>query len=274
MELKDIIEKLDLPASILEQENIEEGFVSAFKSKYVSKELAVNDKEIVGKIAGKILGSATTKLKQISGFTESDVKDKKLEEVIEMFGEKYTTEVSTLSEQLKKTNDEKAAAYTEEIEKLKKQANKYKTDFEKTASEYQQKQEEWQGQFKNYKIKSKFDSEFSGVRFKDDLKPIEREGFLTVINKKYQYDLDENDNLVVYNEKKEPIENPKKLGSYYTPKDVLELEAATNGLLKMNNATATTQPKPFTITSTKPEQPANGRKLAPAAQQHADALKS
>lgn len=274
MELKDILEKLDLPAEIAEAENKEEAFTKAFTAKFVSKEQAVNDRDIVTKVSGKFFGPLNTKLKQMGGLTEGDIKDKRIEEIIDIIGEKYSTEITALKETATKGNDEKLLALTEELEKHKKLATKYKADHETLSSTYQKEQDNWKGELKNYKIQTLLNGERAKVQFVDKIKDIEREGYDSRISKKYKFDLDENEKLVVYNEKGEPIQNPKKVGSYYAPYEVLTNEAAENGILKQNNASTTQEKKSFTFTSTAgSEQKDNGRKISSAAQQHVELQK-
>jgi molybdopterin converting factor small subunit len=274
MELKEILEILDISEEVLAAENPQEAFTNAVRAKYLTKDQALNDKDIVSKVSGKFFGPLNTKLKQIGGLTHSEIEGKKIEEIIDMIGEKFTGEITSLKEASTKGNDEKLTALTEELEKHKKTANKYKTDLDALSTTYQEAQNKWTGELKNYKIQTLLNQERSKVPFVDTVKPIEVEGYNSVISKKYKFDLDEKDNLVVYNESGEPIQNPKKVGSYFSPVDVLTQEAASNGILKQNNASTTQEKKTFTVTSTQKTQPDNGRKLNSAAADHANVLKA
>lgn len=275
MELKEILEILDISEEVLAAENPQEAFTNAVRAKYLTKDQALNDKDIVSKVSGKFFGPLNTKLKQIGGLTHSEIEGKKIEEIIDMIGEKFTGEITSLKEASTKGNDEKLTALTEELEKHKKTANKYKTDLDALSTTYQEAQNKWTGELKNYKIQTLLNQERSKVPFVDTVKPIEVEGYNSVISKKYKFDLDEKDNLVVYNESGEPIQNPKKVGSYFSPVDVLTQEAASNGILKQNNASTTQEKKTFTTTSTQQKtQPENGRKLAGSAVTHAEQIKN
>jgi molybdopterin converting factor small subunit len=272
MELKEILEKLDLPAEIAESDKPEEAFVNAFKAKYISKEMALNDKDIVSKVSGKFFGPLNTKLKQVFGFTHSEIEGKKIEEIIDMGGEKFNTEISTLKETATKGNDEKLSSLTEELDKAKKSAHKYKTDLETLSTTYQQDQEKWKGELKNHKVNYILNTEKSKVPFIDGISPVQKAGYETILKEKYIFDIDDQENPVVYDAKtKEPIQNPKKVGSYYGVKDVLEIEAASNGLLKQNNVKPSEVKKPVTTTSSELAQ--NGRKVHPNALKLSEQLK-
>lgn len=223
----------------------------------------------IASTVGKVLGSATTKLKQISGLTESDIKDKKIEELIDLIGERHTSEVTTLKESATKGNDEKLTSLTEELEKQKKAAKKYKEDLESISTTYQKDQENWKGELKNYKIKTLRDQELSKVPFIDNLTPLQKKGYDITISEKYKLDLDETgEKLVILDDKGEPIQNPKKVGSYFAPSEVFVNEAVSNNIFKQNNS-QTEKPKPFQAAANVTK-PIEGRKLSAAALQTAE----
>lgn len=276
MEITSLLEKLDLPVEIATAENPLEAFEAAFKVKYTSKEMILKDPLVDARIkslVGKAMGSATTKLQSISGLSKSEINDMSIEDLIDKIGEKHTTEITTLTEAATKGNDEKLTSLTEELEKTKKAANKYKTDLEQISTTYKQDQEKWSGELKNYKIKTLLNGELSKVTFIDNIKALEKEGYDSTISRKYKFDLDETgEKLVVMDDKGEPIQNPKKVGSYFAPGEVLTLEALNNGILKQNNASATTKPA-ATFQAAKPAQ-VEGRKLSEAAVKTAEMQKS
>ena len=272
--IKELLEKLDLPAEIAEAEKPLEAFEAAFNVKYTSKAMILKDPLVISHIqnnAGKILTNLTVKLKQLYGLTESDVKDKKIEELFENIAEKQTTEITTLKEAATKGSDEKILTLTEELEKSKKAAKKYKEDLDNVSTTYQKDQENWKGELKNYKIKTLLNGELSKVTFIDNIKSLEKEGYDSTISKKYKFDLDETgEKLIALDDKGEPIQNPKKVGSYYSPSEVLTLEALNNGILKQNNAGNGTQKPVFQAAKPLEQQ---GRKLSDSAVQTAEMQK-
>ncbi len=280
MELSELLEQLDLSKDLLEEGKTVEDFSAAFNTKFLARDVAHTDPKIKSKIAGEVLGAATVKLQQISGLTVGDTKGKKLEEVIDLVAEKFTSQITTLTETAGKNNDEKLTLLTEEVEKAKKDAKKWKDLSDNNATALDTTNKDWEGKFKGYKTDSKFKEIKSKVPFKDDIKEVEQIGFEALLKAKYKFDLDESgEDLVAFDIKtNEPIKNSKGTG-FLKAHEVVELEAVAQGLRKMNNADASKgAPKPsFTHqhnnNNGQNDQQTNGRKVSASAIQHAQVTK-
>jgi len=230
IEIKDILDKL----GVNEVDNIEK-FNETFDSKFIAKELIPTDKELMNRLNGERYGKLTTKANQLFGFKHSEMKDVKLEEILEKGVEKLSTELNSLKESATKGNDEKLNEIAAQLEQAKKQAKEFEALNGNLNGELEKTKSDFSNQIKSFKINHQLETVKSAIPFKEGITEAERMGLFTILGNKYTFDLDEKENLKVLTKDGSIVSNEKKNG-VLTAEDVIKLEAKANNLLKLNNA--------------------------------------
>lgn len=223
----------------IDPENVEsiEDAKKLFDKNFINvNNLDIND-ERVKPVFGRRIGEAETKFKQALKslgveFEEGELKDKKLEDLIDLGKDKIKSQISTLKESAGKTDDKKVQDLQTKLENLEKErttleeARKAAIDeAEKLKKDYEQKESQTKLQSARQKV-------LSEIRL-IEMKPSQKIGFQALIDQKYNLSL-EGDNLVVMNKDGQKIPNPKKAGDFLTAKDIFEKEAQEEGLIQLN----------------------------------------
>lgn len=232
-------------------ENIDQ-FKDKFNAKFVSREVAIKDPEIKSKVTGQITGGLTTLFKREFGLSNEEIEGKKVEEVFSLGLEKNKKVISELEVNAGKQKDEVVIELQTKAEKYKKTADEYKFQIDGLAKALEEKESNFVKEKKGWVINHNYGETYKKVssQFADEVvsDTLKIEGFNTIVSKTFQFDLDENGALAVYDKEGGRIQNPNKLGSFLTPEEALLKVANDNKLLKMNNAgkkepikTATTQ---------------------------------
>src|SRR3990167_7486955 len=105
----------------------------------------------------------------------------------------------------------------------------------KTAQEYEGYKKEVVNKFKSSNI-NRFKKEALGkLEFKQDITPVEKMGFESVLNEKYDFDLDENESPFIKDKKTgQRIASKKVIGQFMTAEEILNEELIANKLAKIN----------------------------------------
>jgi hypothetical protein len=263
MELKDLLEKLDINGV----ENLED-FEAKFSEKFIAKSMALEDDEIRGKITGKVTGTVQTLAKRLFGLSGEEITGRKYEEVLDLAASKMNAKISEL-ESMKGGGD---AKLEEKYNSLKKQYEDVESLLSKTKQDYESHVASSQEQFKQFKVTSILTDAKQKIssKLKSDMSEAERFYFESKINEKFKIDFDEKENPIVLDKDGRRAQNPKKIGSFLSIDEALELEATNLNLIKNNSGTGAI------VTTAKPEptQEPNGRKIHPAALKHAEMLKT
>ncbi len=237
-ELKDLIELTGYTMpSKAEDFNISD-FKRYFTSKFISLDAIEDNEDVVKKITGKRMGIIETKLSQSFGLKPSYIRNLKLEQIIEKVADTTTKTIDKLKKEASSGTNDKIEELILQLEEKEKSITDYKTLAEETKTEYNKFKLVADTNLKNYKITDKLNKAFSAVPFVDgfDEDNVRKASFNTVIKSKYQFDLDDNDELVVKDEKGHRIKNQTDATKFALPADILTLEAKANKLLKKNNA--------------------------------------
>lgn len=232
MELKDVLNTLGLEGA----KDID-SFKEKFQGKFISKDEAYNDEEIKGKITGKVTGAATTLFKRLFELDNSEIKDKKWEEIAELGASKLKASIKELEGKSSQTNDEALKDLNAKLEKATNTISEYKAqnstlqkgleDTEKTWSE------KYTGLRKNNIIEGAKSKLSSKLR---ELNDLERIGFEAAIKNNIILEFDEKDEPVVKGPDGKRIPNPNKLGAFLSIDEALEMEAVKGNVIKKNNA--------------------------------------
>jgi len=232
MELQQILDFMgfkEAPADI-------EAFKAEFGKNYIGKNIAAKDPEIRSKVAGEVLGAATVLAKREFGLEGEDLKDKKLEEVLQLGLEKQKNLMDELKAAASKGDDEKVKALQDQLESVKKQA-KEEADLRKSiAQQLEESQKNFTSEIKKFKV----DSTLGQIESKMPWLPtspvveVAKEGFKSVLQKKYIFDLDEKGEAIVTDKEGNRIPNESK-NDFLKPEDVIKMEADKAGLLAKSN---------------------------------------
>ncbi len=216
--------------------------LSKFKAhvdgKYISREAALDDDEITSRITGKRMGSLTTKIAQAFGFKAGELRDKKVEDLIELAARNNAATIDELKKRAADGNDKLVAELARQLE----EKDRSLLDFQKlsadTKTEFETFKAAKESELKNYKIGHKLAGIKAQIPFIDGFEKdqLRKTGFETLIDSKYQFDLNDNDELVVKDKKGHRIKHPAKTGEHADAGTILTFEAEANNLLKKNNA--------------------------------------
>jgi len=261
MELKDVTSWLGIEA-----ENLDE-FKTKFKSEYFTEKEVFEDSSKLSRFTGKTLGSVTDNaLKIAKGFgidiPKDTVKDKKVEDIFNLILEKkedmQQEHLSQAKELASKGADEKFQELQSQYEKAQSKIKDLEGLNKSTVEKYENELKGWSGKVREVKTNYAKTQLIDKLKFAPDLDPYKKKGFLAEFDEKYGIDLDDQDNLFVFDRKTgSRIEDPKKHGSFRDANDILQEEAVKAGVMSVN-------PQAGKPTNTPPAPPVANQNNAPA----------
>ena len=264
MEFKEVAEYLGFKTD--EIKTIED-FKTSFDKEFVKNSNINEDHESVKKILGKTFGTLENEVKKIAkgyelevDFDSEDLKGKKVTDKLKfVFGE-YDKKQGSIIEDLKvkagQGNDEKVKEWEEKYTKAIGKAKDYESLLKTTKSDFEVYQQNSQKEVKNIKLDIFKTQALSNVKFKSDINDIEKEGYLALVQKNYNIDLDENGKAVVFDKENKRIPNPKVTGTWLELQEVLQNEAIKNKLYQLNPNEG--KAKPTSAAATQTATPAKG----------------
>ncbi|MDB5283611.1 MAG: hypothetical protein JWO06_2686 [Bacteroidota bacterium] len=217
-------------------------FKTHFAEKFISKEAVLNDEDISARITGKRLGAFETKFVRAFGLNSEEVKGKKLEEILDTAVSKHNVQLEGLRKKLSAEADERILQLSTQLEEKDKGYQDATKLLGETQLEFENYRNQSDSKFSSYKISDKLSKVYARINFIDGFErdEVRKTGFNTVISKKYQFALDDKDELIVTDNQGDRIKHPTKAGEFIDPQTVLTAEAETNNLLKKNNAKSPT----------------------------------
>lgn len=243
---KEIFNYLGIPDDGIESiDSFRERFESEFVKKSVLKDTKSNEyKEFAPTFVGKVTGSTQTtlnrKLKEYGiELDANEIKDKRIEDVIEMGVSKLYDSISErvvdLEGKLSKGKDEATKELETKYNSISKKYSELEQLHNGLKNEYQSAEEKWKNNLKNERINHLVAKQHEGIKWKAGIKDIEREGFFGRIKSNYKIDYDENSNqLEVFDVNGNRIPNPKKSGTWKTYAEILEEEGLKNEVWSSN----------------------------------------
>jgi hypothetical protein len=235
---KELIAFLDLG----EVKTIEE-VKEKFKTKFISREEVFEDDDIKKKIGeenskfvGKLSGTLITKSKRDFGFTDDDIKGKKIEDVLEMGVAKLKAENEELRGKQGQGSDEALKDAIKKAEKLAKERDDFKTANETLQGIYDKEKGEWQGNLKNFKLNTLKEGAKSSIakKFKSDMSKADQIAWESE-SSSVILDFDDKETPFVKDKEGKRIPNPNKAGSFLSLEEALEVKANELNLIKKNN---------------------------------------
>ncbi len=208
-------------------------FKEQFQSKFVLKDNAHKDPEIINQISGKVLGSEMTNLKRMFKsegieFNEDEFKEiKKNEEMVALALNKLKGGYMNQIEETKKMSgvgvDEKVKEYTERISKLEKERQEIKNAWKDTADQFEKYKVDVASNMKHKEISFKVSKAKETLKFRPKLNEAERHGFEAILNTRLKFDLDESTGqLITMNANGERIKSKIKAGDFMPPEEAMQ----------------------------------------------------
>lgn len=211
-----------------------EDFRKSFDQSYIKKssEVIKQDEEFYGKLMGEKTGVITTKFKRglkEAGIelSDSDIKDKKTEEVITLGLKKahefYSGKIAELESQAGKGNDELVTDLKNQLEKTKSKYNDTKGLLDTLTQEHEKFKADAASQIKGVKRQVKFGEALKSIKWKTGVKDIEKEGYFSTFDKEFKVDLDDNDNIEVFDKSGKRVTSTKESGKFISLEEALEM---------------------------------------------------
>lgn len=220
-------------------------FKQKFDSTFIKQTNISEDSEPVKKILGKTFGTLENEIKKVAksfdidvDFDSEDLKGKKVTDKLkcafDKYKEKTTSVISELESKVGLGNDEKLKEWQTKYEKTQQKAKDLEGLLNSTKSEYEQAQMKWSSEVKSVKLNVLTKDAFSKVKLKPDISEFEKKGYLSTISEKYDFDLDEQENLIVKTKSGERLKSSKVTGAFKNIDEILEEEAIAGKLYQLN----------------------------------------
>jgi hypothetical protein len=239
-----------------------EKFQEFFNSKFVARDKATQDPELIKKFEGSRIGSINTAAKRLFGdelgLTSEDFANNKLEDVLAQVKEKYSKQIGDLHSKAKDGNDKKVNDLLAQLEDKDKSLKAYQDNLKTLEGEFNSFKESKQSEITNYMVGHQLNEIYSKVPFKDGMTEIEKSGFKAIVGQTAKFGLSEENQLIVRDSEGNPVKSKKSASEFASPLEVLTSLAEENGLMKKNNAA------PAKAQTVKTEPNGDGRTLSPA----------
>jgi len=270
MELKDILEYVGFDA---DKVKTFDEFKAQFDKSFVKGTALSEDHEFVKPILGKFFNMQENELKKLAKVYEIELDNdefkglkkvsEKVDYVLKKKAELSSAKIKELEEKVNLGGDQKLAEAMENHKKLEAKYNDTKGLLDGVKKEYESFKTESANQMKGIKLSTHKEEAMKKVKFLPTISELQREGYQSIVNKKYKFDLDETGNFFVTDSEGKRIPNPKKAGEFKLPEEVLTEEATAAGLIQQNKDGG----KPATVFTPQSQtqtqvQPANERRVA------------
>lgn len=229
-----------------------EDFKKAFETEFIRKSLVTTDKELTGKIYGSRLGSLETKAKSITKkygleLLPEEIKDKQVEDLLEMsfakMAEANKKAVEELEKQLSGTKEDVAKSWQEKYTKVEQKSKDLESLLEKTSSDFEGFKLQTTKERKSDKLNIFKEQALSKLKYKPGIKDVEKIGFITMLDQKYDFDIDEKDNSFFPKDKGgNRIPSAKTTGKFKSVEEIFEEEGISADVVQINNVGTTTKP--------------------------------
>jgi len=218
-----------------------DAFKAEVEKKWITKDAAYKDPEVVDKIWGKMNRGFSKELSDLNDAFElglEDIDKKKPMDILKALPDAFKPRLDKVKELEEKLKTAAPADVVSKYEEEKKELHKKLSAFEKSAKEWEGKYSELDTKVKTSertgKINGEWDGALKAISFAPTVDELRKEGFIAKAKAKYQVLLDDEGQPYAANEKGEPLMNPKKAAERWTLKDALAAEAANLKLTGVN----------------------------------------
>lgn len=237
----DLLDLLGLPQETKTLEELRQ----TFEQKYVPLEALKDPKNphaqnlapaFVGKVTGVTATTLKRKLKQYGlELTGEEVKDRPLEQLVELGLEKLhdhqNQKLRSLEEQLSQNTDQKTQELASKLDKLQAKYNDTTALLDQARQQYETERGSWEQQLRGQRLdweRAKLHE--TAIRWRPDVKEVEKEGFFARLSKAYKLELDEQGRLEVLDASGKRIPSGKQAHAFKTYEEVLEETGRTLGV--------------------------------------------
>lgn len=218
-------------------------FKAKFDTEFGRRETLLKDPKFVNEIYGKKVGSIEAKVKANAKkmgveFTPEEIKDKGVEDILELSFTKIAALNQKAMEDAEKaskgTVDEQVKSWKDKHQALESKFKDTEKLLTNTSTEFDTFKKEAVVAQKTRTVNQFRQAALGKLEFKQDITPLERAGFESVLNEKYVFDLDDAGKPFVANKKGERIPSKKVTGQFMEAEEVLQEELLANKLSKLN----------------------------------------
>jgi hypothetical protein len=223
-----------------------DNFKDTFPTKFLTKEAALEDNEIVSRVTARRVSEIASKALPVfklvdPEFSLNKLKEGRFEDHLLTLEEKAKATLSELKDKASAGNDKKLADLEKALEDKDKSILSYKELNERVSNEFESYKSETGNSIKSFKINHQLEQAKNKIQWVDDMTDVQRTGYNALLSSKYQFDIDEKDNIVVVGKDGKRIQSKNK-ADFATIEEILELEAEQNKLIKKNNAKSGNNP--------------------------------
>jgi hypothetical protein len=239
-------------------------FKACFDKAFVRTTAINQDSEFVKPILGRYFGEQEVELKRMAKAYAVDIESdefksaKKVTDKYDLILKKAIESSNNIIKDLEgkvgQGNDEKVKTLETKYEKLKREKAEIESLLSNTTTEYEGFKQKAANDIKGIKLGTLKQKDFSSIKFKSDISEIEKKGFFADIHDRYNFDLDETENLVVTTKEGKRIPSAKTTGTFKTAQEILEEEAVKSKVYMVNSDGGKPAAKPIFTTTANPAQ--------------------
>jgi hypothetical protein len=251
----------------LEEFENEDALKAHFDQHFLRRDLAHTDKDVQGKVFGKVNGVLRNKLKGFGkavGITDLEFDTLDPTDAIEAMQGKLTDTVTSLRSELDGAKKGGSGKTTQEVEELTKRLNdaiKERDAFGAQAKDYETKYTTLEGSIKQREAQAKIDAAFSrameAIPFREDVNPYARKGFEAEMRSKYKVEFSDDGAAKVIGADGNIVMNKHKAQVYATLDELAKAHAEEAKMIGGAPQGGTPVRKTVSTTSTTPATPAN-----------------
>ncbi|MFZ7106592.1 MAG: hypothetical protein ACO1HP_07520 [Bacteroidota bacterium] len=223
-------------------------FKEKFNQSFVSKTALTDPKsseyqefapKAVGRIAGVIENLVGKTLKTVGLELTEEEKKKPVESLVETalsrLRESGDAKVNQLAEQLKSNASEKEKQLADQLTGVQKKYKDLEGLHHQTVQQLEQERTEAASKIREVQIGfQKTDIESKTIRWRNGIKPVEQEGFFSLLGKQVKLDLDDQGKLIVLDKDGKLINSKKRTGTFMTYEEILEEQGKAAGIWEEN----------------------------------------
>lgn len=242
---QDLLNLLGLPAE--EATNLD-AIREKFEQTYVPLEALKDPKnphaaQLAPAFVGKVTGvTATTLKRKLKAYgldlTAEEMKDKPLEQLVEMgmekLAESQSQKLRSLEDQLSQSSDQKTQELTNKLEKLQAKYQDTTSLLEQARQQYETERGTWESQLKGQKLEWARAKAHESIKWRPDIKEVERDGYFARLQRDYKLELDESGRLEVLDASGKRIPSTRQAHSFKTYDEVLEESGKSLGVWSEN----------------------------------------
>ena len=217
-----------------------------FEPEFIRTSAINAELEPVKKLIGEVYGSVNTDFQKIAKANEINIEDieewknakvkDKLKILTTEISKKKDSIIEDLTKKASLNNDEKLNEITTLLEKEKLKRKEIDGLLKQVSTDFDAYKVTATDQLKNIKSNTLKNGALSTVKWKDGITELEQEGYNSIINKKYKFELDETGTkLEAKDAEGKQIPNPKVTGTFKSVEEVLVEEAVKLNLYKLNS---------------------------------------